>query len=306
VTRHAMLRWCLVAGVLLAAAVWAGWKRFCVAPADLLIPLGAMAVLGAACWHFRRRGIENFVVCLVALMQIVLFSTGYVLLTYVGATLNRPLIDGRLMQLDHLLGCYLPAVVAWQTAHPAVNLALAAVYDTMFAQTAAVVVILGFAGDRQALESFVLRFMLGAVLILPIFFAFPAEGPFTAYGYGPSESQSRYLDHLQTLRSGQWNTFNLRTAEGLITFPSFHTTWALLIALAFAHRRLLRWPFLLLNLAVVVSTVTTGWHYLSDVMAGVLVCAVAVLATRAIEGWLATAEGIGSRSCVSPRQWAPR
>ena len=52
-------------------------------------------------------------------------------------------------------------------------------------------------------------------------------------------------------------------------FPSFHTVWALLLVAACPR------PFKPvsagLNAAVIVATLTTGWHYLSDVLAGVVV-----------------------------------
>lgn len=129
-----------------------------------------------------------------------------------------------------------------------------------------------------------LRMMLGVLVVFAIFLVFPAEGPFAGYGFEPSPSQARYREHLRTLRSGERTWFSYQETEGLVTFPSFHTTWALLLIVARRHRMRVLWPFAALNIAVIVSTMTTGWHYFSDVLAGAAVCGVVCWATRWAEG----------------------
>ena len=57
---------------------------------------------------------------------------------------------------------------------------------------------------------------------------------------------------------------------GIICFPSFHTIWSVLSVVALWPFRSLRVPSSLLASLIVISTVTTGWHYMSDVFAGLL------------------------------------
>jgi membrane-associated phospholipid phosphatase len=83
-------------------------------------------------------------------------------------------------------------------------------------------------------------------------------------------------------------TATWRGAEGLISFPSFHTAWAILLALALRRWRVAFLLSSILNAAVVAATLTTGWHYASDVLGGALVCAVAVALVRAADPRLAT------------------
>ena len=73
----------------------------------------------------------------------------------------------------------------------------------------------------------------------------------------------------------------------LVTFPSFHTTWAILLAYAFRGRR--RWfiPAVILNAAVIAATLTTGWHYFTDVIGGVLLAVAVIWLTKRLEPWLA-------------------
>jgi membrane-associated phospholipid phosphatase len=68
----------------------------------------------------------------------------------------------------------------------------------------------------------------------------------------------------------------LSQGAGIICFPSFHVIWAILCAAALWGFRPLRIPIALLSGTIVVSTMTTGWHYFSDVLAGVVIAVLAI------------------------------
>ena len=55
--------------------------------------------------------------------------------------------------------------------------------------------------------------------------------------------------------------------------------WAVLLTAAFWGRGWTFYPIAVLNLAVLVSTVTTGMHYYTDVLAGLAICGVIIAAT---------------------------
>jgi membrane-associated phospholipid phosphatase len=261
---------------------------------DVMRQVLIVAALGGALYYYGRvRKEEKFVICLSALIQLVAFTTAFTSLTYIVATFSAPLIDGHLATADAALGFHLPSVVAWAKAHPAIDTMLRLAYMTLFVQTALVVIVLGFRCDRRSLQAFLLRLMIAAIIMLVIFGVAPAEGPFSAYGLDPDDSQQRYLDHFHALRSGERTNVSYVEAEGLITFPSFHTTWALLLALAFSHRRRLFVPFAVFNSLIVLSTLTTGWHFLSDVMAGSALAAIGVVVTSWIQG--RETKGVSSR-----------
>ena len=123
------------------------------------------------------------------------------------------------------------------------------------------------------------------MLTAACFWFWPAAGPFATYGYEPNAVQGRYLEHFHALRDGARTLVTWRHAEGLITFPSFHTTWALLLATAFVHRRRIFIASAILNGAVIISTMTTGWHYFADVLGGVAVYVIVMLAAWAARRW---------------------
>ncbi|HEV3006962.1 MAG TPA: phosphatase PAP2 family protein [Pirellulales bacterium] len=285
-SRDAAIKISLTAGLVLLTSVLVVRQRLEFPPADLVKPLGFLSALVGAAAYYRRRGEARFVLCLVSLAQVLAFVACYTVLMYVTATAASPLADGPLAAFDAACGLEVPAVRAWAGAHPFAEILLGLAYDTLLYQLALIVIILGLLGDQRPLESFVVQFALGALLTLVVFRFLPAEGPFSAYGFEPSASQARYLEHLRALRSGERRLVSFEGAEGLITFPSFHVTWAMLLTLGYRHRRWLFVPFAVLNTLVVASTMTTGWHYFADVLGGLAVGFASWGAAAAMGRWI--------------------
>lgn len=269
-SRDSRIKWTLIGLTVCAAAALIRVQGLEFPAADALSPLTIAALLGAAALFYHRRREESFVACLNALLHVTLYTACYSVLMYAAAALNRPLIDDWLMGCDAVARVHVPDLMAWATANPMIERGLRIAYNSLLLQTPLVIVVLGFTGDRRALEQFVLQFMLGTWICLVVFCAWPAAGPFSGYGFTPNATQARYLDHLHQLRDGVRTLITWRNAEGLITFPSFHTTWALILAWAVRRRP---WLFVLsgcVNAGVILATMTTGWHYFTDVVAGVV------------------------------------
>jgi hypothetical protein len=72
-----------------------------------------------------------------------------------------------------------------------------------------------------------------------------------------------HVHRLEAQRSGAMSVIRLDDLEGLITFPSFHTTNAILFAWALWPIRYVRIGGLALNLLMIASTPTTESHYSS-------------------------------------------
>lgn len=267
-SRDSRIKWTLIGLTACAAAALIHVEGLHFPAVDAASPLAIAALLGIFAYYYHRRGEESFVACLNALLHITLYTAIYSVLMYAAAALNRPLVDDWLMGCDALARVHVPDIMAWSAANPRIEALLRVAYNSLLWQTPLVIVVLGFTGDRKALEQFVLQFMLGTWICAVAFCLWPAAGPFTGYGFAPNATQARYLVHLHELRDGIRTLVTWRGAEGLITFPSFHTTWALLLAWSVRRHPVVCVVSVLLNAAVIVATMTTGWHYFVDVVGG--------------------------------------
>ena len=84
------------------------------------------------------------------------------------------------------------------------------------------------------------------------------------------------------LRDGTFRALVAVGSEGIITFPSLHAALAVIVVAALWPVPVLRWAFLALNVAMLVATPIDGSHYFIDVLAGVALAALSLVAARAI------------------------
>ena len=195
------------------------------------------------------------------LATLVGFSAAFTILMEAIAATGMPLVDHWLLAADAALGLSAPATVALIAQYPALALFFKLAYFSAIPQTA---ILLLISAEQATLWLFLRRFMLAALFTVCCFYFAPAEGVSTSVTPGIAE-------RFHALRAGA--DLDWQRAEGIITFPSFHTAWALLLIASFWHTRL-RWPVLAMNVAMIASTVTTGGHYYVDVLAGAVVAAV--------------------------------
>ncbi len=244
---------------------------------DIFGPILFCGALAAGALYYWWRGVECFMLCLKALAILVGTTAVFGPLTYAVATVRWPWFDNQLAAADASVGLSAGALIDWTARHPLFDLVMRLAYSSVFPQIILVVVVLGFTSDRR-LDIFLIRFMLGGLLTSAIFAFLPAQGTCVYFGLKTPEHYVPVLTELDRLRRGvafvSW-----RDAQGIVTFPSFHTIWAVLLTSAF-RGRLLYWPIVILNSLVLLSCVTTGMHYFVDVLGGLIVTAIVIVATR--------------------------
>lgn len=291
------LRWLVVVATGIGGGTVAAASGLSVRWQEVLIQVSVLGCIGLGGVYFHVRGHGRFVETVAGMMQMLTFTIGFTVAMYAVCSLGRPLVDDRLAACDAALGFHLPAVVAWVQRHPQIGAVLELAYRSLLPQTVLAIAVLGLTGRHQQLHGFLMPFFLSLVLVLVAFALWPAAGPFAQYGLEPSAVQRRYLEHFHGFRDGARTVISWRAAEGLVTFPSFHTAAALLLAYALRWNRWLFVPVALLNLAAIVSTMTTGWHYLVDVLGGIALAAASVAVCRAWENWR------GRRQSAAPQVW---
>jgi membrane-associated phospholipid phosphatase len=88
----------------------------------------------------------------------------------------------------------------------------------------------------------------------------------------PSAAQRGCQLTIEGVRSGR---LTMGTSVGAsVCLPSFHAFWAVVSTQALWTFRWMRIPAAMLGALIVASTLTTGWHYGVDTLAGVLLAAI--------------------------------
>jgi membrane-associated phospholipid phosphatase len=73
---------------------------------------------------------------------------------------------------------------------------------------------------------------------------------------------------------------DLSSLQGVVSFPSFHTMLGVMTIYALRDTRWIMIPVLVVNGAMIVSTMPVGGHHLSDVLAGAGLTLGAILLVR--------------------------
>jgi membrane-associated phospholipid phosphatase len=169
--------------------------------------------------------------------------------------------------------------------YPILQSALAICYDGLIPLIFLALVLPVLCDQVASVKEYILANVFSAVIALPLFAALPAIGPWHYYGYAPNAEQERTTQIFLALKADAWFTLGRWNLAGIVAFPSFHTIMAVLSAIALWRIPYVRWFAALLACLIVVSTVTTGWHYVVDVLAGLAIAALALVAARGY-AWL--------------------
>jgi membrane-associated phospholipid phosphatase len=146
---------------------------------------------------------------------------------------------------------------------------------------------LALSGERARAQLFLFSFWLAAVITMLLFLAMPAVGPLAYLWQGPvpymPTSALYQAELLPLLRDNMLGMVDLGALQGLVCAPSFHTAAAVIyIAMAW-QCRYLRWPLLVINTAMLLSTPVEGTHYLVDMIGGAMVGLFALCTAGAIQ-----------------------
>jgi membrane-associated phospholipid phosphatase len=131
-----------------------------------------------------------------------------------------------------------------------------------------------------------MAFIFAALVTIAISALLPAEGVWLHYGFKLADpaimpvSSSSWPVFLG-LRDGSFRQLMAVGSEGIITFPSLHAALAVILIAAFWPVRAARWPSAVINALMVAATPIDGSHYLIDVLAGVGVAGLCLVAARA-------------------------
>jgi len=196
-------------------------------------------------------------------------------LTYLTATTDLPLQDRLFAAADASLGLDWHTWTLTAFAHPFAIKVLVPVYESPPFQTLVLTGVLALCGPRGRNREFFTSMLLACFATTIISIAVPAFGPSEIFGI-----PGGWHAVLTELRSGDYRV--PMPYIGIISFPSFHASMAVLFTAAVRGNRYLFVPTFCLNAILLIATVVIGYHYFVDVLAGVTIAFAALYCARAI------------------------
>jgi membrane-associated phospholipid phosphatase len=265
------IKWSFIAIVAIVDIILLSFCNMELQWSDLTVPASLGALLTVLAIYYHRNDGDSLVLCMVTLIQMGSYTTVISVLIYLVTSLNFPMADPWLQSIDRFIGFSPQAVVEWTRANPIVNHWSTWVYLFIVPETLLTILAISFSQKRILMEQFTCQFMLGTGICAITGCFFPGAGPAYNHGIEPAEWQLPYLDHFLALRSGETFLFSWQNTEGLVTFPSFHTAWAVMLILVWRQQtKLLFIPISVLSILIILSTLTTGSHYSIDILGGLV------------------------------------
>jgi len=195
-----------------------------------------------------------------------------------------PLEDASFARIDTWLGVSVPAIVHWAAGNmighwitSSYTLLVPLLYLSLFLPA--------LTGKVERARQFILAHFLFILSGLPFILLLPAVGPwFGFHTVAPYPAQIQTQADLFSLRqSGQFGPY-LHHFCGVVCFPSGHVVGAIVSGYTLFIYRYIRIPVVVLSAAIILSTMTSGWHYFFDVLGGVAMATLIILFVR----WLST------------------
>jgi len=187
-----------------------------------------------------------------------------------------PMQDSRFADLDHSIGINVPGIMAFAQRIGVAN-AINRTYMMLSPFVVFAFLLPALTGKPLPARRFITSNLIAFALGLPLFVLFPAAGPWSGYHFPPGPDRFACEAGLLQLRQAGPYIFH---PAGVVCFPSFHVIWAVLAAHTLWGFRWLRVPAATVAGLIIVSTLTLGWHYFVDVLAGLIVASIAVTLSR--------------------------
>ena len=244
-----------------------------------VLVLSAPLLIPAALFHDRRKYVHRDAALM--LPWTLLIAALIVQAAPITATFAFPLKDGLWRSLDQHLGLNVPTIMAFVRRHPAIDSLLFRSYAfTLHPLVLCAILLPALLGKREAAQQFALSNAFSFVLALPLMIFLPAVGPWVGWAFPPDKLQKACEATIHALRQGSLDVHD--NFGGIVCLPSFHAFWAIISAQALCSFRYLRYPAIAIAVLITLSTVTTGWHYGVDVIAGTLMVIVCTLLSQAV------------------------
>lgn len=278
--------WSLLPIAILLCALGLAYTGMSVKASSLIQPYAIVAGLGAMLAFYATRRPDP-VICgmLEALLFLLAISPPLALLDYPLQSLAFPLRDAEFAAADAVLGFDWTGHLTWLSKSPVASMFLVIAYRSCMVQFAAMIMLLSVYQRFDHLRELLALFILTCLFVFLCSSLWPAEGAYVFHApadsvrlLGSKTIGIMHVASVQALRTGALHTIDMATVEGLVSLPSFHVIFAILLAWSTRSYRWLFAPAVIWNAIVCVSAIAVGGHYLVDVIAGAAIAFAAIYA----------------------------
>jgi membrane-associated phospholipid phosphatase len=274
----------IIVAELAATAILLPILGFTLSPeAAVALPLWAF-LLAVAAMLLRRYGHQRTSGAMEAVALIYGQGFATLFLLFPLTAISLPFADNILASFDHVFGFDWLSFAALFAGRPLAQTALVIAYHSFDWQPLIIVLAL-FAKDRQNRAwQFVTAGTIAALLTSVLYPVAPALGAYWHFGLNAAEFPNLHAGWqfgpiIEAVRNGA-REIGPDKFTGMVSFPSYHASAAVIFAWAMWPLKVARGPFAILNFLVCVSALLVGAHYLVDVIGGVMVGAVSIIGSR--------------------------
>jgi hypothetical protein len=272
------LEWAGLAIVAVIDTIWAKSSgfSFVVGLRDLAAVLGIFAIgLAFRTLYRDRRGSLIAEYCALSLA-----ATGVLgVLSYLCCAISLPPVDSQLLRLDRMIGFDWQFWYRTVQSHPAVLTVMHWLYGSIASQDLYFFALFGILCGRTRLREMFWIFFVACLITFAVSIFLPALGPFETFKL----NHFRYVDDVRRLHQGGNFRFSVEGLTGIVTFPSFHTTLAIIYTYVFRRTGVIGIAVAGLNLLMLPTIPFIGGQYLVDMFAGAAVAGIAIVTVRS---WL--------------------
>jgi membrane-associated phospholipid phosphatase len=260
-----------------------------VVPAQIARVYFGLAVVGALLLYSHHRGMDRLRALFEPLTAGLFLTLPITVATYAAIGMNMPLADAQLAAWDNALGFDWRGFVFAVDSSPAAASLLQEAYASFSKQSLFLLLFLGFQRNAARAYAFSFAFLILCLISSVVSIWFPALGTYVTYAITQDDFANinatygfAFLEQFHSVREQEVFLLDFDKLAGILTFPSVHAGVAVLCIWAAWDSRLLRYPYLFLNLAMAVSALSHGYHYLVDVIAGFGAAALAIVVSTLV------------------------
>jgi membrane-associated phospholipid phosphatase len=287
IQRNALPVYCVILALSVGLMLAIGFTRFRFGT-GVWTQIGAFLILVACALLLRRYGHQRVagLIEAMALLCINGFLAAFMLALL--CSTNFPMADHILIKADAFIG------FEWDKFHKLfegkdlILFWLAKTYSSILWQPFLLIAALFITHREKRGWIFLNAWVCSLAITVALFPFFPAVAALNFYNVAAQQGShaADFVPFMQGIRNGGIRLIDMSSLKGIVTFPSFHASVAICLAWGFAGLPWLRWPFLLLNLFMLLATIVIGGHYLVDVIAGALIACGAIWASKEIMVYL--------------------